>query len=580
MRKLFYKNTSSLLKLDVLSYFLPLLKPFRLHILGLIGIAFIWSVDLWARPYILKRVLDFISDPQYSSSIIYNILPLIIFYFIFGITVILAFRLHEWICRSFIPAFKQKIILDLMQHQMRQPQQYFERNLSGTLGHYVLDTSEGAPAVLSFLIDRVTSYLLGFIGTIGITFMISPIFSLLMTVWIFFFLLVSLRLSKHTMTLSNLVSQKKTNMIGKTIDLLSNMLAVRLFNAQKKEIKNIETWSDDCVKAEKNLDIYLIKLGLFQGMAFILLQVLCWVVLLKGRERGIFTVGDFALILTLNTQIFDSVSRFLEDFSRITVTFGKLTQGLSVLLSPNTSPNPKKLLECKKGVISFHDVSFGYADRPILSKLSLSIPLGQKVGIFGPSGCGKTTLIYLLLGIYKPWSGYITIDGQNINDLSVESLYSLFSFVPQNLCLFNRPFTENISYGHNNPSYKQIKEVIEQSCLNDVAQRHFQSQDNVLNQLSGGEKQRLAIARALLKPSSVCIFDEMSSALDSRTEQKIQENILSYKEKTMIFISHRTSIFECIDRIIVINNGIIMEDGSHQDLMSRESLYRSLVGLL
>jgi ABC-type multidrug transport system fused ATPase/permease subunit len=159
-------------------------------------------------------------------------------------------------------------------------------------------------------------------------------------------------------------------------------------------------------------------------------------------------------------------------------------------------------------------------------------------------------------------------------------LYSLFSFVPQNLCLFNRPFTENISYGHNNPSYKQIKEVIEQSCLNDVAQRHFQSQDNVLNQLSGGEKQRLAIARALLKPSSVCIFDEMSSALDSRTEQKIQENILSYKEKTMIFISHRTSIFECIDRIIVINNGIIMEDGSHQDLMSRESLYRSLVGLL
>jgi ATP-binding cassette subfamily B protein len=382
------------------------------------------------------------------------------------------------------------------------------------------------------------------------------------------------------MTLSNLVSQKKTNMIGKTIDLLSNMLAVRLFNAQKKEIKNIETWSDDCVKAEKNLDIYLIKLGLFQGMAFILLQVLCWVILLKGREIGIFTVGDFALILTLNTQIFDSVSRFLEDFSRITVTFGKLTQGLSVLLSPNTSPNPKKLLECKKGVISFHDVSFGYADRPILSKLSLSIPLGQKVGIFGPSGCGKTTLIYLLLGIYKPWSGYITIDGQNINDLSVESLYSLFSFVPQNLCLFNRPFTENISYGHNNPSYKQIKEVIEQSCLNDVAQRHFQSQDNVLNQLSGGEKQRLAIARALLKPSSVCIFDEMSSALDSRTEQKIQENILSYKEKTMIFISHRTSIFECIDRIIVINNGIIMEDGSHQDLMSRESLYRSLVGLL
>jgi ATP-binding cassette subfamily B protein len=136
-------------------------------------------------------------------------------------------------------------------------------------------------------------------------------------------------------------------MIGKTIDLLSNMLAVRLFNAQKKEIKNIETWSDDCVKAEKNLDIYLIKLGLFQGMAFILLQVLCWVILLKGREIGIFTVGDFALILTLNTQIFDSVSRFLEDFSRITVTFGKLTQGLSVLLSPNTSPNPKKLLECK-----------------------------------------------------------------------------------------------------------------------------------------------------------------------------------------------------------------------------------------
>lgn len=577
MKKLFDKNTQSLLKIDVLYYFLPLLKPFHINILGLIGISFIWSVDIWARPYILKRILDFISNTQPSSSSMSTIFPLIILYFIFGITVVLAFRFHEWICRSFIPDFKQKIILDLMKHQMRQPQQHFERNLSGTLGHYVLDISEGAPAILSFLIDRVTSYLLGLIGTIGITFMISPIFSLLMMAWIFFFFIVSLKFSKHTMTLSNLVSQKKTNMIGRTIDLLSNMLAVLLFNAQKKEIKNIEQWSGDCVNAEKNLDVYLIKLGLFQGMAFILLQVLSWLILLEGRERGIFTVGDFALILILNAHIFDNVSRFLEDFSRITVTFGKLTQGLAVLLSPKVYLNPKKSLVCKKGVIAFHDVTFGYTDKPILSKLSLSIPLGQKVAIFGSSGCGKTTLINLLLRICQPSSGKITIDGDNINDFSVESLYNLFSFVPQNFCLFNRPFTENISYGHDNPSCEQIKKVIEQSCLNDVYQRYFKSQENVLSQLSGGEKQRLAIARALLKSSSVYIFDEMSSALDSRTEQKIQDNILLYKNKTMIFISHRSSILKNVDRVIVINNGIIVEDGSHHELMSQESLYKSVV---
>jgi ABC-type multidrug transport system fused ATPase/permease subunit len=234
-----------------------------------------------------------------------------------------------------------------------------------------------------------------------------------------------------------------------------------------------------------------------------------------------------------------------------------------------------------EGELMLKDVSFGYGSRPILKNLNLSIPSGQKVAFVGPSGAGKTTITKLILRLYDVTIGEITLDGTDIRDIAQDSLRTLVSFVPQDPVLFHRSLKDNIRYGKEGATNEEIIEAAKKAHCHDFISKLELGYDTLVGErgvkLSGGERQRVAIARAILKNAPVLILDEATSALDSESEHLIQDALKNLMEgKAVIVIAHRLSTIMNMDRIIVMQDGHIVADGTHNELIEQGELYHKL----
>ena len=241
-------------------------------------------------------------------------------------------------------------------------------------------------------------------------------------------------------------------------------------------------------------------------------------------------------------------------------------------------PNPQQL-EVSSGEIIFNNLCFNYENNTaIFNNLNLHIKAGEKVGIVGHSGAGKSTLISLLLKNFKAISGEIIIDGQSTAKVSSDSLRAQIALIPQDIMLFHRPIGENIAYAKENANQAEIEMAAKAANIHDFIESLPEKYNTLVGErgvkLSGGQRQRIAIARAILKNAPILILDEATSALDSQTEYEIQQSIskmLEHNNVTVIAIAHRLSTIKHLDRIIVINKGQIIEDGSFQELLTKDN---------
>jgi ATP-binding cassette subfamily B protein len=212
--------------------------------------------------------------------------------------------------------------------------------------------------------------------------------------------------------------------------------------------------------------------------------------------------------------------------------------------------------------------------------LSLTIGAGQKVGIVGYSGSGKTTLVHLLLRLYDVQKGVITIDGQDIGSVNLESLYDQITLVPQDPSLFQMSLRENIVYANRSVSAHALESALEKSCVKEFVHKMPQGLDTLVGErgvtLSGGQRQRIVLARAMVRTTPIVILDESTSQLDSVTESKIHEHLWDFfQNKTVLIITHRLSTLQGMDRILVFDNGRIVQDGTHQELLAKKGAYRA-----
>jgi len=244
-----------------------------------------------------------------------------------------------------------------------------------------------------------------------------------------------------------------------------------------------------------------------------------------------------------------------------------------------------KPLALKGGSIRFENVSFGYhPDRPIFTNLSFAVPAGKKVAIVGPSGCGKSTVFRLIYRFYEPSSGRIFIDDQDITkDVTMESLRAAIGVVPQDTPLFHADVMHNVRYGRLDATDEEVYDAARRANIHDTVMRLPEKYGTQVGErglmISGGEKQRLAVARVLLKDPPILFFDEASSALDSKTEQELMRNINSLlleKMRTSIFIAHRLRTIVEADIIIVLRDGAVVEQGTHEQLLSLNGLYADM----
>jgi ATP-binding cassette subfamily B protein len=301
------------------------------------------------------------------------------------------------------------------------------------------------------------------------------------------------------------------------------------------------------------------------------------------KQQQLITSGDFVFIIMISITVSFELWMFSSSMFDFMKEMGNFKAAFSILTVPHERIDAKKAkpFTIKKPSITFKNLGFNYPDgKAIFSELNLEIPAGQRVGIVGHSGAGKSTLVSLLLKNFLPTAGDILIDGKSMSQITSDSLRSQIALIPQDILLFHRSLAENIGYAKDDASIDDIRRAAKKAHIDDFIQSLPLGYDTLVGErgikLSGGQRQRIAIARAILKDAPIIILDEATSSLDTATEQAIQQSIntmLTAHNRTVIAVAHRLSTIKNLDRIVVIDAGNIIEDGSFDELMAIKQGY-------
>ncbi|KAK2734805.1 Iron-sulfur clusters transporter atm1, mitochondrial [Myotisia sp. PD_48] len=371
------------------------------------------------------------------------------------------------------------------------------------------------------------------------------------------------------------------------VDSLINYEAVKYFNNEQFEVARY----DKALKAYENASIKVTTSLAFlnSGQNLIFSSALAAMMYLAadGVATSQLTVGDLVMVnqlvfqLSMPLNFLGSVYRELRQSLLDMETLFNLQK---VNVNIKESPTAKPLQLRQGGEIRFENVTFGYhPDRPILKNVSFTIPAGQKFAIVGPSGCGKSTILRLLFRFYDVQSGRILIDGQDVRDLTLDSLRKAIGVVPQDTPLFNNTIEHNIRYGQIDATPEAVRYAAQRAHIHELIERLPAGYDTPVGErgmmISGGEKQRLAISRLILKDPPLLFFDEATSALDTYTEQALLQNInsiLKDKARTSVFVAHRLRTIYDSDQILVLKDGVVAESGNHAELLLKGGVYSEL----
>ncbi|MDP3552326.1 MAG: ABC transporter ATP-binding protein/permease [Novosphingobium sp.] len=372
--------------------------------------------------------------------------------------------------------------------------------------------------------------------------------------------------------------------LSRAVDSLLNYETVKYFGAESREEARYaaatRAYAEAAVKSENSLGLLNIAQAVIVNL--LMAGAMAWTV--WGWSQGRLTVGDLVFVNTYLTQLFrplDMLGMVYRTIRQGLIDMAEMFRLIDTPVEVADVPGAPALVIARPSV-TFDNVVFGYdRDREILHGLSFEVPAGHRVAIVGPSGAGKSTIARLLFRFYDPWSGRILIDGQDISQITQASLRAALGIVPQDSVLFNDTIGYNIAYGRDGAGMAEVEAAARGASITEFIARLPKGFDTEVGErglkLSGGEKQRVAIARTLVKNPPIVLFDEATSALDSRTEQDILTTMRDVaSQRTTISIAHRLSTIADSDTILVLDQGRLAEQGSHTDLLRRDGLYAEM----
>ena len=397
------------------------------------------------------------------------------------------------------------------------------------------------------------------------------------------YIIYTIKVTEWRIAIRRKMNLADENASTKAIDSLLNFETVKYFNSEKIEADRFDnamkSYEDSAVKARASLSVVNIGQGAIIAIGLFLIMGMAGEDIASEK----MSIGDFVVVNTFLLQlylplnflgfVYREIRQSLLDIGRM---FALVDEMPDIVDKENAYD-----LDVHSGKIEFKNIKFSFGNRVILKNLSFVVNPGHKVAIVGPTGAGKSTISKLLFRFYDPSSGVISIDNQNIKDVTQSSLRSNIGVVPQDTVLFNDTIKYNIAYSKPGASIEEINNAAKLSSIDRFIANLEIGYDTIVGErglkLSGGEKQRVAIARALLKNPKIFIFDEATSALDSKTEKSIEKSLkkLSNKNSTLV-IAHRLSTIIDADKIIVLENGIIAEQGSHKELIKKNGLYAEM----
>ncbi len=570
---------------NVFAVFLRLAKPYRgwIAFLGVVSAA-AYGAEM-VLPWGGKLIIDRLSEGPATWGTV--AVPFAIFSAL-SFADWFLWRVSSLIARAFEPRMVESGVKRFaFERIFTRPASYFADTASGSVVRYVERFAESFNELFNVglynILPTVLAISVSFVSLLYRSWVLAAIFA----GWTVSLVWVQWHLAKKQAEVRRDTAAAEAVVSGRVADAVGNALTVKTFAAEVREQTGLRRAVEAFVKKERAAwlkeDLYW---GL-QSFFFTLLEIGLVGYVLYGWTKGTFTLGDFILVQGFVTMLYRFLSDLGRTFRRIPRIFanaadiaGMAADQPDVVDAPGAKP-----LRVVRGDIRFHGVSFAYKNgRSILKDFSLQIRPGEKVAFVGPSGAGKSTVVKLLYRFYDPKKGTIEIDGQDVAAVTQESLRRQLSLVPQDPALFHRSVLENIRYARPSATEKEVVAAAKKAYCHDFITRLADGYHTPVGErgvkLSGGEKQRVALARAILADTPILLLDEATSALDSESESLIQKALHELMaDKTVVVIAHRLSTIMQMDRIVVIENGGVAAQGTHDALLKRGGTYKHLWNL-
>lgn len=562
-----------------------LAKPWAKYlVVSTVALFLISGINLYA-PYVTKQVIAIMETGNYKNSIQKVIMLSLILLGCFALRAVFQFFNNYF---SHVASWRlvTRIRCMLYDHFQKLSMSYYHDKQTGQLMSRVVNDTSTFENLIAHAIPDLATNIITLIGVLIILLFINPWLTFLVCIPIPFIALLSIVLRKIRRYFR--LGQAKIAELNAVLqDNFSGMKEIQIFNKQEYELGRVTEKSTEHSSA-------LIKALFYSGILnpsvnFIssigtIIVLIAGPILALNSGLKISDVVAFLLYLNLFYAPISTLTRVVEDMQQALAGAERVFEVL------DTDPDIKDKPEAKKvgkltGELEFNKICFSYNDEmPILDDISFQVNAGQMLALVGPTGVGKTTISALIARFYDPKSGTITMDGINIMDMTLESLRNQLSLVLQDVFLFNGTISENIAYGCDEASQKDIENAAKAACIDIYISSLPEKYETVIGErgvrLSGGQKQRISIARSVLRNSPILILDEATSSVDTETETEIQNAINKIAgTRTLIVIAHRLSTVKRADKIIVLENGKIAEQGKHDDLINQKGVYANLCNI-
>jgi ATP-binding cassette subfamily B protein len=569
----------------ILFYIWPHIKKhwvsFSLVFLGYtVGIFF----DSIFKPYVYKELIDTFASGSEPQAIIQHAAMLGVLLFVVIILQNVGYRLGDY-ANSFFQSKVMKELHDSAFHRLLQHSyHFFTNNFSGSLVAKAKRFTRSFETLADVVSYQIWFSVFTLLGIIIVLLIKAPVLAYIFLAWTLVYVFITFLFIQRKISYDIQEAEADSSVTAHLADSILNVLNIKMFSATKREEDSYAAVTEDEEEKRRRAWYYGNFQNTVQALLMGLLQIVVVFAAISLWSKGLLSLGMIVLLQLYMLNLFDILWNLGKSLTKAIKSMTDMKEVVDIFDLDTDIQNPKvpEILRITSGHIVFDDMSFMYKDGiPVFTNFNLEIKPGERIGLVGHSGAGKSTITKLLLRFTDVTHGRITIDDQDIRSLTQDDLRSAISYVPQESILFHRSIKENISYGRPEATDEEIEAVAEKAHAHEFISKLPHGYQTLVGErgikLSGGERQRVAIARAMIKKAPILLLDEATSSLDSVSETYIQDAFTELmKGKTTLVIAHRLSTIQKMDRIVVLENGQIVEMGTHKELLDKQGVYANL----
>lgn len=556
-------------------------RHFRLQSFALAGLSATGIGLMSLEPVFIRDLINALGQPSVDSHHVWGLFGWICTAWFLSS---LANRIRDFVELKTSPELRKQTQLMLYRWLIQHSSAFFKEHSTGNLSQKIKQAGNAVLVIMDTVLDNFVRLAVAIVIAAVVLSDLPTVIFVGFLIWLFGFLMLSWRLAIQCLPLSKRFGEAASASAGLLGDIFTNIDLVKSYAKHDGEERGLECALEKEKQCSHRVRWFLIRMALTLYSALLLFQSIFIGLGIYGFLRGELNLGEVVMVISLAAILSTNIWGLSQQLQGFYDQLGILQSALATVSVPHAVVDRPKAssLVVRSGAIEIDRISFGYrSDRQVFHDFSLRVGAGEKLGLVGASGSGKSTLFRLVRRQYDLQTGVINIDGQSIAGVTQASLGFAIGEVPQDPLLFHRTLRENLLYGKQDASEQMLWSAIRSAHCEPIVAAAPKGLDTVVGErglkLSGGERQRIALARAFLKDAPILLMDEATNALDNLTESYIQEAISRlFKNKTVISIAHRLTTLTAMDRIVVLKEGQIIQEGSHADLLSEGGLYGEL----